>query len=317
MSVTEAPAASQALTAGRERLGADNVPAPGSDARAAERPEPAGPAEGATVPLVGLATTSAYPDDAATAFELAADLGYDGVEVMVWSDPLSRDAGALLELVEEHGVPVLSVHAPTLLLTQGVWGRDPWGKLRRTAEHARRLGAGLVVVHPPFRWQRDYGERFVERITDLGRSEGVIFAVENMFPWRMPGRDVQAYIPGWDAVEHPYDHVTLDLSHAATARQDSLELARRLGRRLSHIHLADGSGSLRDEHLPPGEGNQPCAEVLAELAAEGWSGHVVAEVNTRRAGNRRNQVLAETLRYARRHLRADEADGREGPAAVG
>ncbi len=259
-------------------------------------------------PLVTLATTCAYPDNAATAFELAGTLGYDGVEVMVWSDPLSRDAARLRALVEEHAVPVLSVHAPTLLLTQGVWGREPWAKLQRTAEHALALGAGLVVVHPPFRWQRDYGEQFVAQIDDLGRQTGVVFAVENMFPWRAPGRDVQAYTPGWDPTEQPYENVTLDLSHAATARQNGLELARRLGGRLAHVHLADGSGSPRDEHLPPGEGNQPCAELLTELAAEGWSGHVVAEINTRRSGGRRRQVLADTLRFARSNLRAGQAD---------
>jgi len=45
--------------------------------------------------LVGLSTASVYPEGVAAAFELAARLGYDGVEVMVWTDPLTREAGAL------------------------------------------------------------------------------------------------------------------------------------------------------------------------------------------------------------------------------
>ena len=36
---------------------------------------------------VGLSTASVYPENCATAFEVAARLGYDGVEVMVWTDP--------------------------------------------------------------------------------------------------------------------------------------------------------------------------------------------------------------------------------------
>ena len=63
----------------------------------------------APAPLVGLATTSVYPEPAEAAFRLAAELGYDGVEVMVWSDPVSRDAEALLQLSATYEVPILSI----------------------------------------------------------------------------------------------------------------------------------------------------------------------------------------------------------------
>lgn len=261
------------------------------------------PGDGAAAsPLVGLATTSVYPEPAEEAFRLAAELGYDGVEVMVWSDPVSRDTVALEKLVATYEVPVLSIHAPTLLLTQGVWGRDNWGRLVRSAEHAEALGASTVVVHPPFRWQRTYGAAFEEGIEALGEEHHVTFAVENMFPWRVGGRDVQAYSPGWDLLNHDYRHCTLDFSHAATARQDSMVLLEELGERIRHVHLGDGTGSLKDEHLVPGDGSQPVAEVLEKLAAGGWDGHVVAEINTRRDKTRRSVALQRTLTFARRHL---------------
>lgn len=44
---------------------------------------------------VALSTASVYPESTATAFEIAARLGYDGVEVMVWTDPVSQDIEAL------------------------------------------------------------------------------------------------------------------------------------------------------------------------------------------------------------------------------
>ena len=252
--------------------------------------------------LVGLATTSVYPEPAEEAFRQAAELGYDGVEVMVWSDPVSRDADALLRLAATYVVPVMSVHAPTLLLTQGVWGRDNWARLVRTAEHAEALGAGTVVVHPPFRWQRTYGAGFEEGISALGEEHHCTFAVENMFPWRVGGRDVRAYAPGWDLLEHDYAHCTLDFSHAATARQDSMQLLEVLGDRVRHLHLTDGSGSLRDEHLVPGEGTQPVAQVLEKLAAGGWDGHTVVEINTRRDRGTRQDSLRRSLDFARKHL---------------
>src|ERR1041384_2973682 len=125
---------------------------------------------------------------------MAAAVGYDGVEVMVWTDAVSQDAGALQGLSAHYDVPVLSVHAPCLLVTQRVWSPDPWERLRRAAALAEDLGAPTVVVHPPFTWQRDYARRFTEGLEELSMAYGsVSFAVENMFPVRMAGREIVPY----------------------------------------------------------------------------------------------------------------------------
>lgn len=266
------------------------------------------PASAVRVPdaRVALSTVSAYPESTATAFELAARLGYDGIEIMVGPDPLSQDIDALQRLSAYHKLPVVSVHAPCLLITQRVWGTDPWAKLRRSTEAARELGCGVVVVHPPFRWQRDYASDFVEGVARLQEETGIGLAVENMYPWRAGRQRLQAYVPGWDPREQPYDQVTLDLSHAATSGVDSLEMARDLGDRLTHLHLTDGAGSSKDEHLVPGRGKEPCAEVLELLAERRFTGSVVLEVNTRRAESRsaREADLAESLAFTRMHLSA-------------
>ena len=75
---------------------------------------------------------------------------------------------------------------------------------------------------------------------------------------------------------------------------------------LAHVHLADGSGAPRDEHLVPGRGTQPCAQVCELLASSGFDGTVVLEINTRRARTRDDRVtlLSEALLFARVHLRA-------------
>ncbi len=76
---------------------------------------------------VALSTSSVYPERAPDAFETAARLGYDGVEVMVTMDPISQDLDILRRLSDYHGVPVLAVHAPCLMVYQWVWGREAWG----------------------------------------------------------------------------------------------------------------------------------------------------------------------------------------------
>jgi sugar phosphate isomerase/epimerase len=253
---------------------------------------------------VSLSTASTYPESCATTFEMASRLGYDGVEVMVWTDPISQDPDALQRLSDYYQLPVVAVHAPTLLVTQRVWGIDPWPKLERSCEVAAQVGAGTVVVHPPFRWQREYAQRFEAGIRQLAGRTGVRLAVENMFPWRARGRELQAYLPSWDPTDRDYDDVTLDLSHTATAGSDALAMADALADRLAHVHLADGSGSNKDEHLVPGRGTQPCAELLERLGSRGWAGNVVVEVSTRRSRSRheREADLAQALAFARLNL---------------
>jgi sugar phosphate isomerase/epimerase len=254
-----------------------------------------------------LSSSSVFPEPTAATFEMAATLGYDGVEVMVWTDAVSQDAGALRGLSEHYGVPVLAVHAPCLLVTQRVWSADPWERLRRAADLAETLGAQTVVVHPPFTWQRDYARNFPEGLARLGGTHrDVRFAVENMFPVRMAGREFVPYVPGWDPSATGYEAYTLDLSHCAASRSDALAMADEMGAGLVHVHLGDGTGDGRDEHLVPGRGGQPCGELLASLAGRGFTGAVAVEVNTRRSGSRadREADLAEALAFARQHLAA-------------
>ncbi|MGN6174105.1 MAG: sugar phosphate isomerase/epimerase family protein [Streptosporangiaceae bacterium] len=268
-------------------------------------------------PLIALSTASVIPDRTPDAFEIAARLGYDGVELMVSADAVSQDVEVLRRLADYHGVPVLAVHAPCLLITQRVWGLEPWGKLVRAKEMAEKLGARVVVVHPPFRWQRDYARDFGPGLERMREETDVVFAVENMYPLRAGGAEVAAYAPSWNPVMMDAPHVTLDLSHTAASGSDALAMASDLGDRLVHVHMADGTGvTNRDEHLVPGRGAQPCARLLEGLAADGYAGTVVLEVNTRRAISREARVadLAEALEFARRHLGkpAPVGDGRTG-----
>ena len=273
---------------------------------------------------VGLSTASVYPLRTEAAFEYAARLGYDGVELMVWAESVSQDVDAINKLSQQYGVPVLAVHAPCLLISQRVWGANPIPKLNRTVRAAEKLGAQTVVIHPPFRWQRRYADGFAEQVARLEASSDVIVAVENMFPFRAdrffggtqasiermrkrggrPGPAISAFSPSYEPLEGNHAHYTLDLSHTATAGTDALDMARRMGSGLAHLHLADGSGAYLDEHLVPGRGTQPTSEVCQMLAASDFAGHVILEVTTSgaRTEAEREVLLTESLEFARTHL---------------
>lgn len=272
---------------------------------------------------VGLSTASVYPLRAEAAFEIAARLGYDGIELMVWGESVSQDIGAVRRLSRKYRIPVLSVHAPCLLISQRVWGPNPIPKLERSVRAAEQLDAQTVVVHPPFRWQRRYADGFSDQVAELEAASDVAIAVENMFPFRAdrffgadqsrermrrrgggPGAGISAFAPSHDPLDGNHAHYTLDLSHTSTAGADGLEMARRMGSGLTHLHLCDGTGLPADEHLVPGRGDQPTAEVCQLLAAGDFTGHVVLEVSTSQARTpqEREALLTESLQFARTHL---------------
>lgn len=251
-----------------------------------------------------LSSASVFPEPLDAAFEIAHELGYDGLEVMIWGDPASQDPIAIRELSEASQLPVGSVHAPCLVITARVWGTEPGPKLARSVQLAVAVGAQTVVIHPPFRWQARYAREFAAGVRALEARSGCTIAVENMFPMRVRQREVSAYSPHWDTAVGSFAHLTLDTSHASVSRTDPLALLARMGERLAHVHIADGTGKRSDEHLVPGRGSARCADLLRALPAS-YAGDVVVEVSTR-TGTRDSRMadLGEALAFTRAHLGA-------------
>lgn len=256
-----------------------------------------------------MSTSCTYPSSVETAFKIAKEAGYDGIEIMVTGSARTRDAVHISELSKKYSLPILSIHAPTLILTPFAWGRDPEFKLRRTAEFASLLRAETVVVHPPFRWQGEYTKEFLAVVKHASHESGVAIAVENMFPWRIRGKKHDIYRPTWEEIVVEAEALTFDYSHAALAGIDTLQNFKDHLDKIRHVHLCDGRG-LRvrsqkeksfDEHLAPGEGNQPINETLKLLSESNWDGIIVTEINTRRYRSmaKKIEVLGEAADFAR------------------
>ena len=192
------------------------------------------------------------------------------------------------------GLEIGALHAPCLLLTRRVWGTDPVGKIDRAMEVAEETGASLVVMHPPYRWQRSYRGWLDERLHGLEERTGVRVAFENMFPVHVGNRPV-TFHSNQDLEDlDRFDDLVLDTSHAAVAGHDLVEVRRRFGPRLRHVHLSDNAGKGWDSHLPPGEGVLALDGFLADLRESGYGGAVTLEVDLRRhSGDARR--LRETM----------------------
>ena len=226
---------------------------------------------------------------------------------MVGIDALSQQIDAVKQLSDHHELPVCAVHAPCLLITQRVWGTEPWGKLERSAEMAHAVGADVVVVHPPFRWQRTTppasstaSRRSRSRPASPSRSRTCTRGgPRRAAAWRCT-------CPAGTRPRRPTPTPPIDLSHAAIARARPVAMAERLGDRLRHIHLTDGTGSAKDEHLVPGRGAMDAAGLPApprrrRLRRPHRAGDQHPQGRARR--EEREADLRESLEFAREHFR--------------
>jgi sugar phosphate isomerase/epimerase len=233
-------------------------------------------------PPIICSTISVFSKPIDAAFPLFARTGFDGIELMVTNDPDTQDATRVRALSEDHALPVLAVHAPFLLMSRRVWGRDPLGKIDRAIELALGIGAPLVVVHPPYRWQSAYRRWLDEALPNVATERGIRVAVENMFPLRVRGRSVARFhahqsLEDLDA----FPDVTLDTSHLAVSGLDPVEAVTRLGDRLAHVHLSNNAGKGWDSHLPLDEGVLDLGRFLEALAGRGFRGAISLEIDLR------------------------------------
>src|ERR671937_2049357 len=217
------------------------------------------------------------------AFRHAAEAGFEAIEIMVTQDPHTQEAHLLAPLAEEFGLRVQAIHAPFLLLTRRVWGTEPTGKIYRAVHLAEEVGAPLVVIHPPYRWQVRFRLWVQEQLAEFSERTGVTVAVENMFPIRFGGdRGVRLHA-GQEVEElERIPYLVLDTSHAAVTGLDIREFYRQHRDRIRHVHLSNNAGKGWDSHLPAHhDGVLPLEAFLADLAADGFAGNVSLELDLR------------------------------------
>ena len=259
---------------------------------------------GSAVPQVLLSNAPFHHRPLSDAFAVAAEAGFDGVELMVTGDPATQDAGAVAALSRTYDVPVPVVHGPFLLLTRQVFGSDPLEKAARTCALARTLGADLVIVHPPFRWQRGFrhwlrAESAVREGDTFGSAHGVRIAVENLYP--LP---LGPTTPRLHTATHPehlaeHRHVVLDTSHLAVTGVDLGRAWDVVGPRTVHLHVSDHDGGWGDRHLLIGEGRLPLAALLGRVSRDVPAPSMTLELHLRRPLLDDRVALVRTLREQR------------------
>ncbi|MBI3964764.1 MAG: sugar phosphate isomerase/epimerase [Chloroflexi bacterium] len=237
------------------------------------------------------------------ALDLAAELGYDGVEVWAedaWNaevDPTTLRARAV-------GLGLsLTVHAAASDLNPisnnaGI-GRESTRQIVESLELARAIGAAVVTVHPgratgmrfdPERlWPRqiDLFGRIAEHSTALGLHVGVEAMERATRHFVASPASVKRLL---DAVGSPSLGYTLDVAHAHTIGHDPAEYVQMLGLPLL-VHFSDASP--RRTHHPIGDGETDLVRALEVLFDHGYRGAVVSEGSL---PGRDREILDQNLR---------------------
>jgi sugar phosphate isomerase/epimerase len=247
-----------------------------------------------TIPVV-FSTGSLHPYGLDRVYAMAAEAVYDGVEIMMDDRWDTHQADYLNGLAERHGIPIRALHPP---LFRGAWDLDPEETLVRVAKLAPKVGANVVVAHPP----ADGVKLAAWSETTLAdaREAGVTVAVENM------ARDrVQNFIFGWDR-QYCYrpesllslGEVTIDTSHLAASGVGILYALEILEGQVRHVHLSDSKLTGRDEHRVPGKGKLPLKAFLAALARSEYPGVVSLELKPWPLGVPKTETVLERMREA-------------------
>jgi sugar phosphate isomerase/epimerase len=236
--------------------------------------------------------------------EAFAALGFDYLEMAM--DPpaahyttIRKQQAAIRRALDDRGMGLVC-HLPTFVSTADLTDsirRASLEEMLHSLEAAADLGAEKVVLHPGHirgmgSFVREtaiaHAVQSIDELVDRAQRLAIPLCLENMFP---------AYGAFFEQDElallldrHPSIGMTLDTGHANIGSPGGgriLDLIRRFGHRIRHVHISDNAGQ-RDEHLPVGSGNIDFPSVAAFLAGAGCEGTCTLEIFT----DDRNDLIA-------------------------
>jgi sugar phosphate isomerase/epimerase len=249
------------------------------------------------VPTITLSTGSLYTYGIARVFELAAEAGFEAIEILVDQRWDSRQPTYLRRLSQEVNLPIAAVHNPFKPFVPG-WPYDSLGRLQETVAVARQVGAPVVVTHLPLRiWgarieffgfrrgamllpiplggEKAYRDFLLDGLAAFESEQGIKIGVENMPVKHVLGRTLDIYWLNDMEGLSGMPHLTLDTTHIGTWGWDLLAVYERLKERIVHVHMSNFDGN---EHRLPEDGHLPLGKLLQRLARDGYRGAVTLEV---------------------------------------
>ncbi len=250
-------------------------------------------------PTLCFSTGSLHVEDTSRCFALAAEAGFDAIEVLCDDRWSTRNPAYLANLSQQYSLPVAVIHAPFSWRNFGWDGNaDPLRLLEHSLALAEMVGAEALVVHLPDRigttlvlsgGRSSFRPALKNPFRPLARfiKEGglramqektpVRLCVENLPKKRYLGMRVNPFC--WNTLaEWPTVHrwLTLDTTHWATFGIQPLAAYEAAAGRVGHIHLSNYDGR---EHRLPYEGDLDLGGFLERLASDGYHHTLTVELH--------------------------------------
>ena len=228
-------------------------------------------------------------------FELAAESGFDGLELIINQDFQRVNAAKLVRSLQ--GIATIhSIHAPFMELDG--WG-GPIDSLKLSIELAAACDIPLVNFHPPSWMGMELGFwRWLYSIHDyqheLGLGGKVAVAMENM-PWVGKWKINPNILSNMQSmVDFIRDHnlfMTFDCTHIGSGKTDFINdfFLCYDSDRILNIHFSDyGHGR---EHLLPGHGILPLTRFLNHLRNTEYQSTVTLELDPKELPKAEHNIL--------------------------
>jgi len=244
--------------------------------------------------VISLSTASLYHLPLRATFRLAAEAGFDRLELVMGPEVWLRGPTHVAGLVREFDLPVVTVHQ-TLLPRAPRCG--PGGRMADAAEAAVALAARHVVIHPPAAsdWEQPKAQSWLRALESTRRAlegAGTRFALENWGIEENVKRELvlrPIAVLREFALQHDID-ITYDTCHAGLEGWDLIHAYDVLRPRVANVHLSNLSAGkplldvllarpLLAEHRLPDDGVLPLRRFVEHLALTEYRGPITCEIS--------------------------------------
>lgn len=245
--------------------------------------------------LISLSTGCLFKLPLQKICELAAESGFDGIELIINQDFVDVDPVRLVRSLQEL-TTIHSIHAPFMLLDG--WG-NPMDSLQRSVELAAECNIPLVNFHPPSWMGLEIAFwRWLYKIRDFQNEIGidgkVIVTLENM-PWVGEYKiNPNILSKPKEMIQFIHEHnlfMTFDCTHMGSGHTSFINdffLFYDSGR-IRNIHFSDyGHGR---EHLLPGHGILPLTRFLNHLRSTEYQSTVTLELDPKEFPKGEHNIL--------------------------
>jgi sugar phosphate isomerase/epimerase len=257
---------------------------------------------------ISLSSGSLFTLPLRRAFELSAEAGFDGVELIINQDFQRVNPVKLVRSLQAIA-PINSIHAPFMPLDG--WG-GPIQSLFHSIELAADTGIPLVNFHPPSWMGLEIGFwRWLYRIRDFQKEVGldgeVLVTIENMPCVGRFKLNPNILAATRDMIAFIHDHnlfLTFDTTHMGSGKANFINdfyLFYESGR-IRNIHFSDYG--FDREHLIPGHGRLPLTRFLNHLKNTDYQGCVTLEIDPHEFP-KNEAVILQSLKELQTYMRVE------------